>query len=387
MTMLLTKEDVELFGRLQALLYQFVNKVLRIFSPKKTTPQNFAKLTPLQRLKLRDALLDNMDLLEDYLEQNPDQLSADDLAIIAGWSNYLEGEFVILRETEDHTQFLLIDMEQPEVFGVLAHAIPFREMLRQPLPARVSAVLLPFKGAIIYDTFLLATEDSPTDRQEYGSVALEIAERIIEMHGVTLTLDEEDIFNDEELPLEIYAPFLERPKEHKYSGSLQSSPVTGNKATSLLRNVVAEIEDFSRQYLDQDYLVLCRAAAEQLAVVNSELFTSGKEKSLACGIVRAIGSVNFLSDKSFAPSMPLKEVGTKLGISPSTASKYQKLVEENLGIDRFDFHWMLPRLIDDHPAVWMLMVNGMMMDIRDLPRDAQAQAFEQGIIPYIPADR
>lgn len=37
--------------------------------------------------------------------------------------------------------------------------------------------------------------------------------------------------------------------------------------------------------------------------------------------------------------------------------------------------------------VWLLKVNGFMMDIRDAPREAQQVAFEQGLIPYIPADR
>jgi hypothetical protein len=32
-------------------------------------------------------------------------------------------------------------------------------------------------------------------------------------------------------------------------------------------------------------------------------------------------------------------------------------------------------------------LNGLMMDIRRAPRDAQVAAFEKGLIPYIPADR
>ena len=36
--------------------------------------------------------------------------------------------------------------------------------------------------------------------------------------------------------------------------------------------------------------------------------------------------------------------------------------------------------------VWMLEVNGLMMDARTAPREIQQAAFEQGLIPYIPAD-
>ena len=38
-------------------------------------------------------------------------------------------------------------------------------------------------------------------------------------------------------------------------------------------------------------------------------------------------------------------------------------------------------------SIWMLEVNGLIMDIRRCPREAQAVAFEKGLIPYIPADR
>ena len=37
--------------------------------------------------------------------------------------------------------------------------------------------------------------------------------------------------------------------------------------------------------------------------------------------------------------------------------------------------------------IWMLEVNGFMMDIRTCPREVLKIAFQKGLIPYIPADR
>ena len=34
--------------------------------------------------------------------------------------------------------------------------------------------------------------------------------------------------------------------------------------------------------------------------------------------------------------------------------------------------------------VWMVMVNGMIVDIRTMPRELQEAAFEKGLIPYLP---
>jgi len=35
---------------------------------------------------------------------------------------------------------------------------------------------------------------------------------------------------------------------------------------------------------------------------------------------------------------------------------------------------------------WMAEVNGLLVDLRTMPREVQEVAFANGIIPYIPAD-
>jgi hypothetical protein len=60
---------------------------------------------------------------------------------------------------------------------------------------------------------------------------------------------------------------------------------------------------------------------------------------------------------------------------------------DSRSINPFDHHWTLPSRLEDNPLVWMVSVNGFLMDIRLTPREAQAAAFEKGLIPYIPADR
>ena len=43
--------------------------------------------------------------------------------------------------------------------------------------------------------------------------------------------------------------------------------------------------------------------------------------------------------------------------------------------------------MERNPFVWMAEVNGLLVDLREMPRELQVIAFEQGFIPYIPADR
>ena len=48
---------------------------------------------------------------------------------------------------------------------------------------------------------------------------------------------------------------------------------------------------------------------------------------------------------------------------------------------------MLRSFVDRNPLVWMAEVNGLLVDLRDMPREVQEIAFEKDMIPYIPADR
>jgi hypothetical protein len=57
-----------------------------------------------------------------------------------------------------------------------------------------------------------------------------------------------------------------------------------------------------------------------------------------------------------------------------------------LGMILLDPRWCLRSRLADNPLVWMLKVNGLMMDIRDAPREAQEEAFRLGLIPYIPSE-
>ena len=58
-----------------------------------------------------------------------------------------------------------------------------------------------------------------------------------------------------------------------------------------------------------------------------------------------------------------------------------------IGARPFNLQWTLPSLVEKNPLVWMAEVNGLLVDLRDMPREIQEIAFEDGLIPYIPADQ
>jgi hypothetical protein len=141
------------------------------------------------------------------------------------------------------------------------------------------------------------------------------------------------------------------------------------------------------QYLNSEYRELSRRLAATLARKRPSPIIRGKPEIWACAIIYALGTVNFLFDKSQTPHMRADELCAVFGVSQSSGANKAKTIRDMLKMYQLDPNWCLPSKIDDNPMVWILQVNGMTVDIRHMPREVQVIAYEKGLIPYIPADR
>jgi len=159
------------------------------------------------------------------------------------------------------------------------------------------------------------------------------------------------------------------------------------ETAEVLRVIIEMIDQFCREHLNDEYAMLCRKLAEKLARKRPSPLVSGNSRTWASGIVRTVGWVNFLHDKSQTPYMRLSNIDACFGISESSGAAKLAAIRKMLRIHQLDPNWTLPSRLDDNPMVWMLEVNGFMMDVRHAPREVQEIAFKKGLIPYIPADR
>jgi len=46
--------------------------------------------------------------------------------------------------------------------------------------------------------------------------------------------------------------------------------------------------------------------------------------------------------------------------------------------------WTIPSMVDSNPLIWMIQVNGLIVDARHMPLEIQEEALRKGLIPYIP---
>ena len=97
--------------------------------------------------------------------------------------------------------------------------------------------------------------------------------------------------------------------------------------------------------------------------------------------------VLILSGLRRCPTVLIGITARALGTSPSNGAAKLAAIRKMLGMHQLDPNWSLPSRLQDNPMVWMLQVNGFMVDVRHTPREVQEIAFKKGLIPYIPADR
>lgn len=148
--MILSKEDAALFFRLMWSVQSFVGQKQGLV-PEHVTPDAYERLKGKQKLEVREALFAHPDLIETYVRENPHHLSAEELAIVASWRRFVDGQFFIERYLARHAIFI----QDESVYAVVGLTDPFDVIIpRQALPVYVQAVLLPFKGRIVYDGLL-----------------------------------------------------------------------------------------------------------------------------------------------------------------------------------------------------------------------------------------
>jgi Domain of unknown function (DUF6398) len=376
--MQLDPHDLHLFFKLYPALLCFVNQRLNVVEKPLARPEKVIKLPTEERIKLRDALVANMNLIDAFASENPFRLSEDEQEIVRSWNDLVAGEFYVYRFLTNYTVFLTT-REPVVAYGVLSLIDSFEDLIGFRLPHLCKATLLPFKGRIVYDGLLAGyniTFGSGIRRRLKESY-----EAAKERQGIVTTL-----------PPPVEMPQQAKPKpaaKERATGTKTKSDMTTTSEVARRAHdeIVGLTDAFCREFLDDEYATLCRKLAGILARKRPSPLIRGKPESWASGIVRVVGSVNFLNDPSQPHHMTMADIDERMGVSEATGSAKATAIRKLLKIRPFDPEWTLPSRMDDNPLVWMIQVNGLVVDARHVPKAIQEEAFRKGLIPYIPGDQ
>lgn len=150
-------------------------------------------------------------------------------------------------------------------------------------------------------------------------------------------------------------------------------------------SLLEALDPFCAAHLDAEYRRLIHAALGGLARKRPSPLLGGRERSWCAGIVHAVGIVNFLFDRHQTPHCTPAQIYDHFDVSPQTGQAHSKKVRDLLGIRQFDWQWTLPSRWDDNSLVWVIQVDGFHLDARGLSEAIQVEAWQRGLIPYVPA--
>jgi hypothetical protein len=150
--MRLSQDDAELFYKLNAPLLLYTNEQMDVIQGI-STPDAFMELPIEEKGEIRNALYENIELIDSFVKENSFGLSPEELEIVHSWRDFVAGTFYLFRYLKNYTVFL-DSGSPPKAYGVLAIHNTFDEFFGTTVPIMVQTVLLPFKGRIIYDGFM-----------------------------------------------------------------------------------------------------------------------------------------------------------------------------------------------------------------------------------------
>jgi len=103
--MLLAPDDAHLFFKLMPALQVFSNQQLKVIKNCSDVEQ-YKKIPNEQRVKLRNAVYEKPEIIETFVLENPFEFSKDEMEIVAGWRNFIAGNFFIIKTLKQYAIFI-----------------------------------------------------------------------------------------------------------------------------------------------------------------------------------------------------------------------------------------------------------------------------------------
>ncbi|KCZ73252.1 hypothetical protein ANME2D_00315 [Candidatus Methanoperedens nitroreducens] len=128
---------------------------------------------------------------------------------------------------------------------------------------------------------------------------------------------------------------------------------------------------FCDKYLDEDYKQLCEKLIQKMAHKRNVPFLSGRIEIWAASVIYALGSINFLFDRSFEPYASGDDICNYFGTSKSTTSQKAKAIKDMFKMHRFEEEFSTAYMKERNPFSKMVMVNGLIAPIDCLPPEIQ----------------
>lgn len=145
--------------------------------------------------------------------------------------------------------------------------------------------------------------------------------------------------------------------------------------------IIAIIDDVCATLLNEEVATLAHKATLKLARKRPSPLVNGKAASWAGGILYAQGQVNVLFGPSKTPHVKHADLASAVVMAQQTLGNKAHIIRDMLKMNYMNADWLLSANIQNNPAIWWVSSDGMIVDIRRMPRVFQEMAMPKGIVP------
>ncbi|OGU16667.1 MAG: hypothetical protein A2X61_10815 [Ignavibacteria bacterium GWB2_35_12] len=135
--------------------------------------------------------------------------------------------------------------------------------------------------------------------------------------------------------------------------------------------IIELIKGFCEQKLDDEYFELSTKLIQKLGRKRNVPFVTGKLEIWAAAVVHAIGTINFLFDKSFEPYATVEEINKYFGTKGSTTTSKSRLIRDIFNMNYYDSEFSTKHIQDNSPLNKFVMYDGFIVPIDSLPDELQ----------------
>lgn len=134
-------------------LMGFVNERMKVVNVK-IKPEFPNTVSDMMIHKVREVLWENPELIDEYIKKT--ELPQDKIEILKLWrTKFKKGMFFVLEYQAEYAVAIAPDdQEKDRLYGIKGISNSVSVTLSRDLPVQIETVLLPFKGKIIYDSFM-----------------------------------------------------------------------------------------------------------------------------------------------------------------------------------------------------------------------------------------
>ncbi|HHT22376.1 MAG TPA: hypothetical protein GXZ87_03545 [Bacteroidales bacterium] len=131
------------------------------------------------------------------------------------------------------------------------------------------------------------------------------------------------------------------------------------------------LREFCEEKLNQEYFELSERMVQKLGRKRDVPFVTGKPEIWAAAIIHALGTINFLFDKSFEPYLSLDDINDYFGTKKSTTGNKSKQIRDLLKLSYWNNEFSTKNMQDSDPFANLVMVDGFIVPLDSLPEEYQ----------------